>query len=181
MSLMKYKKGNRPWNTGKKRPPFDSEWKDNISKGNRGKKRSEEHKNNIGKAKLGNKNPAFGKPAWNRGLIGYNSKEKSHFWKGGITRINKLVRGCFLYRQWVSDIFERDNYTCVWCGVRSKKGTPIVLNAHHIKSFAMILRENNIKTTEEAEKCQELWNINNGLTLCLHCHKLTDNFAGKSL
>ena len=40
------------------------------------------------------------------------------------------------------------------------------------------MEENNIKTLEEAENCEELWNINNGRTLCYPCHYKTDNYGG---
>ena len=32
-------------------------------------------------------------------------------------------------------------------------------------------KDNNIKTSLEAINCDELWNINNGITLCTYCHK----------
>ena len=50
-----------------------------------------------------------------------------------------------------------------------KKGGNI--NAHHLKQFALIMKENNIETFEQAMRCEELWNINNGITLCEECHK----------
>lgn len=33
------------------------------------------------------------------------------------------------------------------------------------------MSENNITTVEEAINCDELWNINNGQTLCYSCHR----------
>ena len=41
---------------------------------------------------------------------------------------------------------------------------------------ALIIRENNINTAEGALACKELWDINNGITLCLECHKQTDTY-----
>jgi len=96
-------------------------------------------------------------------------------WKGGITSLVKLIRRCFKYRQWVSDIFTRDDYTCQECGV--KGGT---IHADHFpKTFSNIFHENNIKSLEEALNCEEFWNINNGRTLCKPCHMKTDTWGAK--
>lgn len=90
-------------------------------------------------------------------------------WKGGITKINHAIRQMFEYRQWRSDVFTRDNFTCLWC---NKRG--IYLEADHFpKMFIEIINEYKIKTLEHAKNCQELWNINNGRTLCKHCHNKT--------
>lgn len=90
------------------------------------------------------------------------------------TPINKLIRASYMYRQWISDIFTRDDYTCQECLKRGVK-----LHAHHIKPFASILKENQIDSVEKAFICSELWNINNGKTLCVACHELTDSYKGK--
>lgn len=54
------------------------------------------------------------------------------------------------------------------------------VTAHHIKSFSKIIKENNIKNILEARKCEELWAVNNGVTLCEECHSLTDNYKGRA-
>jgi len=92
-------------------------------------------------------------------------KEDTPNWKGGITPLTLTIRHSFEYRQWRSDIFTRDDFTCQKCG---KRGIKIV--AHHIKRFSLIFEENKIKTLEQARICEEFWNINNGITLCKECH-----------
>lgn len=94
------------------------------------------------------------------------SKENSPHWKGGITSLYEVIRHCFEYRQWRSDVFTRDNFTCQKCGDAIGGN----LNAHHIIEFADIIERHEITTLEEAIKCEELWNINNGQTLCDDCH-----------
>lgn len=108
-----------------------------------------------------------GRIPWNKGIKRYNSKEKHPQWKGGITKTRNMIRGCFEYRQWRSDIFHRDNYTCVLC---SKRGGWIEAD-HYPKRFSVVLDENLINTIEKALSCAELWSINNGRTLCASCHK----------
>ncbi len=85
-----------------------------------------------------------------------------------IEKINKTVkdlRKTYEYRQWRKAVFKRDNYTCQKCNIRNKKGLgkTIILEAHHIKPFALYI--------------ELRFNINNGLTLCKKCHKLTDTYA----
>ena len=96
-------------------------------------------------------------------------------WKGGITSLREQIRSCFKYRQWRSDIFTRDNFTCVICRIRGN-----YLEAdHYPKTFSEILKEYKITIFEEALNCEELWNINNGRTLCKNCHKKTDSYGRK--
>jgi len=84
---------------------------------------------------------------------GDNSGEKCHLWKGGITPINKAIRDSIEYKLWHNAVFERDEYTCIWCGKHG--GT---LHSDHIKPFALF---------------PELrFAIDNGRTLCKTCHNL---------
>lgn len=92
--------------------------------------------------------------------------EKHHFWKGGITPINKAIRSSLEYKLWKRAVFKRDNWICIWCCKRSAKGIKVTLNADHIKPFAHY---------------PELrFAIDNGRTLCVPCHKTTDTYKGKS-
>lgn len=94
--------------------------------------------------------------------------EKHHNWKGGLTFWKKKIWDSAKYRNWRKAIFQRDNYTCRKCG---EKG---FLEAHHTPiGFAELLRKYNIKTPEEALNCEELWKLDNGITLCRKCHDIT--------
>lgn len=166
---------------GKKRPPFSEEWRRKLGLANKGKKRTKEQIQKLIDFRLGKKLSKETKDKISKSHTGKHYEkhianvvrgDKHPFWKGGITPIRFVIRNCFKYRQWISDIFTRDDYTCQHCLSRGNR-----LSAHHIKSFALILHENMIKSLEEAESCEELWNINNGITLCFSCHKLTDNYA----
>ena len=86
-------------------------------------------------------------------------------WKGGVSTLQMRIRKLFEYRQWRSDIYTRDEYTCVECGHQGSG-----LQAHHIIPFNVLLQKYEIITIEQAVQCDELWNINNGITLCKTCH-----------
>jgi len=91
--------------------------------------------------------------------------EKSHLWRGGITPLRKAIRSCTKYTNWRTAIFQRDNYTCIYCNTRGN------IIGHHIKFFSTLLKEFHITTLEEAEACEAFWDVNNGITLCTKCHK----------
>ena len=85
----------------------------------------------------------------------------------GKTKLHAQIRHSFNYRQWRSDVFNRDAYTCQFC---SKKGG--YLEAHHEIPLAELMRTFNIKTKHQAMQESVLWDINNGITYCEPCHKL---------
>jgi len=98
--------------------------------------------------------------------------ENSYFWKGGINKLAHRIRNSVEYKIWRTGVFKRDDYKCVVGGrVHGNK-----LNADHVKPFSIILKENNIRTFQEAICCKELWDINNGQTLCIDCHKKTGTY-----
>ena len=104
------------------------------------------------------------------------SGENCHLWRGGATPLYHQIRHCFEYRLWHSDILRRDDFICHDCNIRGGK-----LSVDHIKPLALIVQENSIKTFEEAKNCDEIWNINNGRTLCWECHRKTETFGGRTL
>ena len=80
-----------------------------------------------------------------------NYGEYNANWRGEKTSENILIRSSRQYKDWIKKVFERDSYTCQYCGTKGGK-----LNAHHIKPFSKFV-ELRIK-------------IDNGLTLCKCCH-----------
>ena len=123
----------------------------------KGIRHTEEHKRKISEA---NKK-TYSSPVLRKKMSDIQKGDKAYWWKGGITKSALSVRNGLEYRLWREAVFTRDDFTCVWCGVRGGK-----LNADHIKSFS---------------KYPELrLSIDNGRTLCVPCHKTTDNFGGKS-
>ena len=87
---------------------------------------------------------------------------KSGAWKGDKAKSKQCTYKHITdtaWKIWRSKVFERDNWICQTCGKRSKVGEPVYLEAHHIKGWS---------------KYPELrYDVNNGITLCLECHRLT--------
>lgn len=79
-------------------------------------------------------------------------------WAGFITPERIRARQTVKYDEWRTAVFERDDYRCQCCGARSKKGQHVVLNAHHLDSFA-----SNIELR---------YDVDNGVTLCYDCHDI---------
>lgn len=158
-----FKKGLQPWNKGLKVKTNNALdiFTANGGSANRGKKSSEETRNKIKQARAKQINPS-GPNHWN--------------WKGGTSELRKKLQETSIYRQWRSQIFERDNYTCLLC---SKKGGK--LNADHIIPYSKIISDNKIITVEEAKSCPILWDVLNGRTLCESCHQKTDTYGSKSI
>jgi len=165
------------------------ETKKKIGKIHKGKKMSDIARKKMSKAKIGVERPekvcekirqtltgkkrpeVSGKNHYNYGKFG---EDASNWQGGGVTLLSRQIRFCFKYRQWRSDIFTRDNFICQECGNNKMKNP----EAHHIKSLKEIIKKYNIKILKEALDCEELWNINNGITYCRNCHKKTDNYGG---
>ena len=156
---------------------LSEETKRKISFARKGRKTSEETKRKMSLAKKNKKRPAFseewkrnmsmsrkGRKVWNKGKkMPQTTGEKNCNWKGGISPIDVSIRMSLEYKLWRQAIFERDNWTCVWCGIRSQKEKQVILQADHIKPFSLF---------------PELrFSIDNGRTLCKECHRKTDTYG----
>lgn len=89
----------------------------------------------------------------------------------GISDLKDIIRHCAEYKIWRDSVFQRDGYKCLVCGIGGR------VCADHIKQFAVIIVENNVKTLEDALNCHELWDVANGQTLCIPCHKKTATYG----
>lgn len=84
-------------------------------------------------------------------------------WKGGVTAEHLKIRWSVRMKNFRNEIFKRDNYTCKNCGRKRKPKDRVVLNIHHIKSFAIY---------------DELrFDKDNAITLCTECHKKTETYG----
>ena len=144
-----------------------------------GLEKAKELKMALSKSQLGNHNsPATqfkkGHKTWNKDKKCPQLAGENHYlWKGGITSLSGIIRECSKGKQWKSNVFQRDNWTCQTCGARSARGQAVLLNAHHIRPFADIIEYYEIISLKEALKCKAFWDVGNGVTLCEECHKLT--------
>ncbi|MCK9355127.1 MAG: HNH endonuclease [Gallionella sp.] len=179
------RKGIPSWNKGLHVSTNDNFYKGNdLGKVNKGRKISKEQKKQISLANKGRKLSSHhikriivsntgkkrslefitrisgeGNPMWgkiNVAMLG----DKNHNWKGGITHINKKIRESFDYEEWRTKVFQRDDYTCQHCGQIGG-----YLQADHIKPFAFFL--------------ELRFDVSNGRTLCLKCHRKTDTWGAR--
>lgn len=67
-------------------------------------------------------------------------------------RLSAEGRRCAESKTWRDAVFSRDDYTCKICGARGTK-----INAHHISSYAFFP--------------EKRYDTENGITLCVPCHK----------
>jgi 5-methylcytosine-specific restriction endonuclease McrA len=131
---------------------LSNETKEKLKKINTGKHLSEETKK-----KISDKLKKYKKKKEHIAKVGLAQRGKKHWnWKGGKQR--ERHNGDWKYINWRKNVFVRDNFTCQIC--RKVGG---YLQAHHIKSWAKYPKERYI--------------LDNGITLCLECHKKIHNNA----
>lgn len=90
-----------------------------------------------------------------RSSTDYSADKRYWLWKGTnyidpITRKRNQRK----HRQWSKAVQSRDKYTCTQCGK-----TEVYLHAHHIVPF------------KECFNTPLAFDINNGITVCVPCHK----------
>ena len=120
----------------------------------KGYKHSENARQNMSLAKKGKipKNIDSIK-GWNKGLGSKTSKVL-------------ILRNSLDYRKWRKAVFIRDNFTCVLCNYKSKGTRPSDIHADHIRQFSVYP--------------ELMFDVSNGRTLCIPCHRNTDTWGGRS-
>lgn len=142
----KMSKNNGHYWLGKRRPEMIGN-KFRFKKGNI-------PKNPIKKGERRGKKTEFKKDLipWNKGkkyLAITGSKNKN--WKGGISPINKIIKGSIEYKEWREKVFKRDNWVCQKYRIKG-----CYLHPHHIQNFA--------------EYPELRFDVNNGITLSKQAH-----------
>lgn len=94
--------------------------------------------------------------------------ERNHQWKNGSTPLNRAIRRLKQYKSWRRQIVRRDSNLCQKCWKRSND-----IEVHHIIPFYQLLEKFEIKSTDQAKQCIQLWDLLLGQVLCKNCHKLT--------
>lgn len=119
----------------------------------------------LGKKRIGwDHKPRLGQSRGPEEIAKFRGSIKKLYDKRGRKEpLNAQIRKSLEYRLWRSAVFERDNYTCTICGARNGNGKTIILQADHIKTFALY---------PELRMA-----VDNGRTLCIDCHRVTPTYG----
>lgn len=147
-------KAAKSWK-GKKRPPFSDETRRKMSEAGKKRRLSVLARQKISLSQKGKKPSLETRKKMSNAQRKRVMEGKHNFWRGGkVSHYPELerIRKSQEYKIWRNAVYERDNWTCIWCKKRGGK-----LNADHIKPFSLF---------------PELrFAIDNGRTLCINCHR----------
>jgi|ERR1051325_186977 hypothetical protein len=131
----KYRFTKEQWNKKKycsfscyRKVPRSEDIRKKISEGNK--------RNGVGKWMTGRTRPIELRIKQSQKMKERVASGQHNFWKGGISKHTRDFKSNFQntieYKLWRTAVFQRDNYTCIWCGARNGNGKKIELNADHI-------------------------------------------------
>ena len=90
---------------------------------------------------------------------GDNEYKITHWYENNGIGETAKKRNNYSYRKWRMSVLERDNYTCQRCGAINTN-----FNVHHISHWATDITKR--------------YDVDNGITLCMDCHKLIHSVKG---
>lgn len=152
LSRHQFSKNQSPWNKGKKDPASSIRMKlDNPMK-------RQEVKLKSSLSHTGKRTPDETRRKMSVAQKLVISEGRHNFYKHGRSSANKAARNNVEYKIWRSAVFQRDEWLCQTCRLRENNK----LHAHHIKSWI--------------DYPELRFDVNNGVTLCENCHKLTDSY-----
>ena len=89
------------------------------------------------------------------------SQEKSQkLSRGEFKKLCGQIRRSDKYQIWKSKVLKRDKLEIKFP------------NVHHKKSFTQILINNEVQSLDDAIKCKELWELDNGITISRGEHRI---------
>ncbi len=96
---------------------------------------------------------------------GVKTRGTNHYnWKGGNSQLNTIIRQMTENRRWMDAVKARDGF-CLHCGSTEN------LEAHHkVELSDLIIMLGIVNCTEARIHADQLWNLENGETLCQNCH-----------
>ena len=163
-----FKKGHKPWTTGKKNCLSEESKRSMIEKkrgirvspqtefkkgsaGHKGKLHSEETRRIISEKNKG-------RTAWNKGKEWLEMRGEKHFnWKGGVTSLNDYLRTTPKWKVWREAVFKRDDFTCQNPNCKfCNNELGVELQPHHIKPLSLFP--------------EMVFEVNNGITYCASFH-----------
>lgn len=107
-----------------------------------------------------------------------NRGENNPRYIDGRTQFERSLRNTYDYKQWKERVLQRDKGICQECGSGDE------IEVHHKVSFGIlcsdfIVEYNRLNLKEDrkvdlAKWYYPLWDIDNGITLCVSCHKEVD-------
>lgn len=126
-----------------------------MSESGKGRTHTEDAKRRIGEAsarrtRIPHTHETRHKISATKQNVSYNE------WRGFASPRRNLLMATNSYKNWRNAVFARDDYTCQMCNVRGWK-----LEAHHIIPV------------RDTKNMFFIFDIDNGITLCLKCHNKT--------
>jgi 5-methylcytosine-specific restriction endonuclease McrA len=151
---------------------------------NVGKKKSLETRNKISIAHVGMKFSEDSKRKMSESMkrTKCHAGKRNGRWIDGRNPLRHAIRHLDEYYTWVNIILKRDNFTCQYCDRKFSKSN---LDVHHLIPFKTLLtlflnrnkdldiKKDYFKLIDLVKVDKQMFDIDNGITLCKKCHHTT--------